>query len=272
MPGSAPTTGARLCAIPPRCRRRSARCSTPRTPMPTRCSRRPRTCRATLVKRDARAHQGGRQHAAAGRRALRLLQPLSRGRPASHLLPQAARRRRRDGADRRRRAREGQGLLRDRGRRAFARPHEIRLERRRARLGNPHDHRARRRARRKTCPTASSTRPARIVWTRDSRAFLYVEQDEAHRPFRVMLHRLGTRRRARTSRCSPSAIRRGSSAIAATRLGRAALISVHGHDASETHLVDLDDPLADAAPRRAAPQRAFLRRDGSRRLPLYPHQ
>ena len=31
-----------------------------------------------------------------------------------------------------------------------------------------------------------------IVWTRDSKAFLYVEQDEDHRPFRVMLHRLGT--------------------------------------------------------------------------------
>ena len=31
-----------------------------------------------------------------------------------------------------------------------------------------------------------------IVWTRDSTALLYVEQDENHRPFRVMLHRLGT--------------------------------------------------------------------------------
>ena len=31
-----------------------------------------------------------------------------------------------------------------------------------------------------------------IVWTRDSRGFLYVEQDENHRPCRVMLHRLGT--------------------------------------------------------------------------------
>ena len=31
-----------------------------------------------------------------------------------------------------------------------------------------------------------------VVWTRDSSAFLYVEQDESHRPWRVMLHRLGT--------------------------------------------------------------------------------
>jgi len=30
------------------------------------------------------------------------------------------------------------------------------------------------------------------VWTADSRGFLYVEQDENHRPWRVMLHRLGT--------------------------------------------------------------------------------
>ena len=31
-----------------------------------------------------------------------------------------------------------------------------------------------------------------VVWTRDSQAFLYVEQDESHRPCRIMLHRLGT--------------------------------------------------------------------------------
>ena len=30
------------------------------------------------------------------------------------------------------------------------------------------------------------------VWTADSGGFLYVEQDEDHRPWRVMLHRLGT--------------------------------------------------------------------------------
>ena len=30
-----------------------------------------------------------------------------------------------------------------------------------------------------------------VVWARDAKAFLYVEQDENHRPFRVMLHRLG---------------------------------------------------------------------------------
>ena len=33
---------------------------------------------------------------------------------------------------------------------------------------------------------------AEIVWTRDSSAFLYILQDESHRPFRVMLHRLGS--------------------------------------------------------------------------------
>ena len=46
-------------------------------------------------------------------------------------------------------------------------------------------------------------------------------------------------------------------AIAPTRLGRAAIISVHGHDSSEAHVVDLDDPAA--PPRLIAPRRPGLR-------------
>ena len=92
-----------------------------------------------------------------------------------------------------------------------------------------------------------------IVWTRDSRAFLYVEQDEAHRPFRVMLHRLGA---AQGEDVEVFAERDPAwfLAIAPTRLGRAALVSVHGHDASETHLIDLDDPQA--RPLLIAPRRS----------------
>ena len=92
-----------------------------------------------------------------------------------------------------------------------------------------------------------------IVWTRDSEAFLYIEQDEAHRPFRVMLHKLGTQQNEDVevfAERDPAWFL----SVSSTRLGRAALVSVHGHDASETHLIDLDDPLAPpllVAPRRS---------------------
>jgi len=50
-----------------------------------------------------------------------------------------------------------------------------------------------------------------IVWTRNSQAFLYVEQDESHRPCRVMLHRLRTaqdRRRRDLRGSRPSLVHR----------------------------------------------------------------
>ena len=97
-----------------------------------------------------------------------------------------------------------------------------------------------------------------VVWTRDSLAFLYVEQDESHRPCRVMLHRLGT---AQTddveifAEADPAWF----IGIEPTRLGRAAIISVHGHDASEALVVDLDHPAV--APRLVAPRRPGFRYD-----------
>ena len=45
--------------------------------------------------------------------------------------------------------------------------------------------------------------------------------------------------------------------IEPTRLGRAAIITLHGHDASEARIVDLDDPTA--APRLIAPRRPGFR-------------
>ena len=82
-----------------------------------------------------------------------------------------------------------------------------------------------------------------IVWTRDSRAFLYVEQDENHRSFRMMLHRLGA---LQTDDVEVFAERDPAwfIGVSPTRLGRTALIVVHGHDGSETHLVDLNAPTA----------------------------
>jgi len=97
-----------------------------------------------------------------------------------------------------------------------------------------------------------------IVWTRDSQAFLYVEQDESHRPCRVMLHRLGA---AQTDdveifvEADPAWF----IGVEPTRLGRAAIISVHGHDASEALVVDLDHPTA--PPRLIAPRRSGLHYD-----------
>jgi oligopeptidase B len=95
-----------------------------------------------------------------------------------------------------------------------------------------------------------------VVWTRDSQAFLYVEQDESHRPRRVMLHRLGT---AQTD--DVEVFLEDDPAwfigIEPTRLGRAAIISVHGHDASEALVVDLDHPTL--APRLVAPRRSGFR-------------
>ena len=82
-----------------------------------------------------------------------------------------------------------------------------------------------------------------IVWTRNSQGFLYIEQDENHRPCRVRLHRLGT------AQGEDVEIFRETDpawfiAIEPTRLGRTAVISVHGHDASEARIVDLDFPAA----------------------------
>jgi oligopeptidase B len=91
-----------------------------------------------------------------------------------------------------------------------------------------------------------------IVWTRDSTAFLYVEQDDSHRPFRVMLHRLGTPQ-SEDAEIFAESDPAWFIAIEPTRLGRSALIAVHGHDASETHVVDLDTPTA--KPQLIAPRR-----------------
>ncbi len=95
-----------------------------------------------------------------------------------------------------------------------------------------------------------------MVWTRDSSAFLYVAQDENHRPWRVMLHRLGAPQ-SEDVEVFEEADPAWFIAIAPTRLGRSAIISVHGHDASEARVVDLDNPAA--PPLLIAPRRPGLR-------------
>ena len=95
-----------------------------------------------------------------------------------------------------------------------------------------------------------------VVWTRDSRGFLYVGLDDNHRPCRVLLHRLGAPASADVTvyeEADPAWFIN----ISATRLGALAVISVHGHDASEAHVVDLDRPAAQ--PRLIAARRPGLR-------------
>jgi oligopeptidase B len=96
------------------------------------------------------------------------------------------------------------------------------------------------------------------VWTRDSNGFLYVAVDENHRPWRVLLHRLGepaSADRVIFEEADPAWFIN----VSPTRRGRLAIISVHGHDSSESHVVDLDDPAA--KPRLIEPRRPGLRYD-----------
>ena len=97
-----------------------------------------------------------------------------------------------------------------------------------------------------------------VVWTRDSNAFLYVSLDEEHRPCKVMLHRVGAPAEA-DAQIFEERDPAWFLTISPTRLGRRAIISVHGHDASEAHLIDLDFPLA--KPRIVEPRRPGLRYD-----------
>ena len=95
-----------------------------------------------------------------------------------------------------------------------------------------------------------------FIWTRDGRALLYVLQDEHHRPFRILLHRLGTPPEADAliyEEADPAWFL----SLSPTRLGRRAFIHVHGHEAQEFRVVDLDAPLA--PPRLIAPRGLNLR-------------
>ncbi len=91
-----------------------------------------------------------------------------------------------------------------------------------------------------------------IVWTRDATGFLYVEQDESHRPFRVMLHRLGTEQ-GEDAEIFAEPDPAWFIGVSGSLTGRTAMIDVHGHDGSETHIVDLDAPTM--RPLLVAPRR-----------------
>ena len=97
-----------------------------------------------------------------------------------------------------------------------------------------------------------------IVWSRDSKSFYYVRVDENHRTAQVFRHVVGAD--PKTDRL---VIEETDPAwfvtLRESRCGRFAVVSIHGHDASECHLVDLTD--AEAKPRRVAPREPRLRYD-----------
>ena len=95
------------------------------------------------------------------------------------------------------------------------------------------------------------------AWFADSRSFLYVRMDDNHRASSVYLHRLGTHAETDTlvfDEPDPGWF----VSVGRSRSGTLAFISVHGHDASETHLVDLREG-ADPQPRLVAGREPGLR-------------
>ncbi len=95
-----------------------------------------------------------------------------------------------------------------------------------------------------------------IVWSRDGSSFLYVRVDEDHRTNAVLLHKVGS-----SQRKDQVLIEERDPAwfvsLGESRCGRFAVVTIHGHDASECHLIDLVD--TDAPPRRVAPRENGLR-------------
>ncbi len=107
-------------------------------------------------------------------------------------------------------------------------------------------------------PDIVSQTEGTAVWTADDSAFFYVKLDEDHRASSVWLHRLGTdstEDRLIYDEPDPTWF----VGIEKTRSGRFALISIHGHDASEVRVVERTEPFV--TPRLIAPRASGLRYD-----------
>ena len=97
-----------------------------------------------------------------------------------------------------------------------------------------------------------------IVWTCDSRAFLYTRVDDDFRTAQVFLHRLGADPATDhlvLSETDPAWFMH----LRAARSRRAAIIKIEDHDCSECWLVDLEQP--EQAPRLILPRKEGLRYD-----------
>lgn len=97
-----------------------------------------------------------------------------------------------------------------------------------------------------------------LVWSADSRSFYYVRVDENHRSSQVFRHDVGADP-ARDERIVEERDPAWFVALRRSRCGRFAIVSIHGHDASECHLVDLRDKTAGA--RLVSPREPRLRYD-----------
>ncbi len=94
------------------------------------------------------------------------------------------------------------------------------------------------------------------VWTADGSGFFYVKLDEDHRASSVWMHRLGTEPDAdRLVYDEPDPTWFVS--VERSRSGRFAVISIHGHDASEARVIERADPTAE--PRLVAARAPGLR-------------
>jgi oligopeptidase B len=101
-----------------------------------------------------------------------------------------------------------------------------------------------------------------IVWSQDCKSFFYVRVDENHRTAQVFRHVVGTAPdtdQLIVEEADPAWF----VALRESRCGRFAIVSFHGHDASECHLID----LADAA----AKPRCVARREPRLRYDVEPH-
>ncbi|ARN83012.1 S9 family peptidase [Methylocystis bryophila] len=97
-----------------------------------------------------------------------------------------------------------------------------------------------------------------IVWSLGGTSFYYVRVDDSHRTDAVQMHRIGARQRE-----DRLVIEERDPAwfvsLSESRCGRFGVVTIHGHDASECHLIDLADE--NAPPRRVAPRESRLRYD-----------
>jgi oligopeptidase B len=97
-----------------------------------------------------------------------------------------------------------------------------------------------------------------IVWTADNAAFYYVRLDDSHRSSQVFRHRLGTDA-AQDELVYEELDARWFVHVRRSQSRAFAIVSVSDHDSSESHLLDLSDPQAQA--RIIEPRRDGVRYD-----------
>jgi len=101
-----------------------------------------------------------------------------------------------------------------------------------------------------------------IVWSADARAFFYVHIDDNHRTSQVFLHIVGTDP-AQDRLIIEEPDGAWFVSLSESRCKRFGIVSIHGHDASECWLIDLNAPQS--------PPRLVAHRENSLRYEVEPH-